>query len=220
MKLLSMLVFLSLLSTALAAPQLYHPYGTYGYPGYYNGYYPTAGLLHHQLAPRVLPAYPHVVGQQVVQGVPATRTVVKLGNFLEINGMFEEGTTLATGVTSTIKGNFNIQQNGLLDLFSGNEAKITAYIMSSNDLTGKNIKLHIGTGTDCMTALAATGTDAPVEIAMVNVPPSINGFYVNARTTGFNIDGMNGKTSLMGATKWLLVTESGVGIGCSMASLQ
>merc|ERR1711973_599140 len=84
--------------------------------------------------------YPHVVGQQVVQGVPATRTVVKLGSFLEINGMFEEGTTLATGVTSTIKGNFNIQQNGLLDLFSGNEAKITAYIMSSNDLTGQNIK--------------------------------------------------------------------------------
>merc|ERR1712241_365542 len=151
---------------------------------------------------------------------PAPRTVVKLGSFLEINGMFEEGTTLATGVTSTIKGNFNIQQNGLLDLFSGNEAKITAYIMSSNDLTGQNIKLHIGTGTDCAAALAATGTDAPVEIAMVNVPPSINGFYVNARTTGFNIDGMNGKTSLMGATKWLLVTEAGVGIGGSMASLQ
>ena len=59
-----------------------------------------------------------------------------------------------------------------------------------------------------------------MEIAMVNVPPSINGFYVNARTTGFNIDGMNGKTSLMGADKWLLVTESGNGIGCSMASLQ
>jgi len=59
-----------------------------------------------------------------------------------------------------------------------------------------------------------------VEIAMVNVPPSINGFYVNARTTGFNIDGMNGKTSLMGATKWLLVTQAGAGIGCSMASLQ
>merc|ERR1712165_110485 len=121
---------------------------------------------------------------------------------------------------STIKGNFNIQQNGLLDLFSGNEAKITAYIMSSNDLTGRNIKLWIGTGATCEAALAATGTSAPMEIAMVNVPPSINGFYVNARTTGFNIDGMNGKTSLMGANKWLLVTESGNGIGCSMASLQ
>merc|ERR1712045_1037267 len=169
----NMPVFLSLLSTALAAPQLYHPYGTYGYPGY--GYYP---VQHPVYAPRVLPAYPHVVGQQVVQGVPATRTVVKLGSFLEINGMFEEGTALATGVTSTIKGNFNIQQNGLLDLFSGNEAKITAYIMSSNDLTGKNIKLWIGTGATCEAALAAS----PVEIAMVNVPPSINGFYVNART--------------------------------------
>ena len=101
-----------------------------------------------------------MVGQQVVQGVPATRTVVKLGNFLEINGMFEEGTTLAAGVTSTIKGNFNIQQNGLLDLFSGNEAKITAYIMSSNDLTGRNIKLWIGTGATCEAALAATGTSA------------------------------------------------------------
>merc|ERR1711987_27804 len=212
-----MLVFLSLLSTALAAPQLYPTYGTYGYPGY--GDYP----VHHPVyAPRVLPAYPHVVGQQVVQGVPATRTVVKLGSFLEINGMFEEGTTLATGVTSTIKGNFNIQQNGLLDLFSGNEAKITAYIMSSNDLTRQNIKLWIGDGADCVEALAGTGSSsiAPMEIAMVNVPPSINGFYVNARTTGFNIDGMNGKTSLMGATKWLLVTQAGAGIGCSMASLQ
>merc|ERR1711953_290164 len=187
------------------------------YPGsvYPGSAYPIYG------PGRVLPAYyPQVVGQQVV-GSPATRTgVVKFGNFLEINGVFEQVATATTTVPMTIvKGNFNIQQNGILDLFSGNEAKITAYVMSSTDLAGKNVKLHIGTGADCVAAFAST-VPAPVEVAMVNAPPSINGFYINGRTTGYNIDGMNGKTSLMGANKWLIITESGTLIGCSKTALQ
>merc|ERR1711992_532052 len=143
--------------------------------------------------------------------------VVKFGNFLEINGVFEQVATATATVPMTIvKGNFNIQQNGILDIFSGADAKITAYIMSSTDLTGKNVKLHIGTGADCVAAMAA----GPTEVAMVNAPPSINGFYINGRTEGFNIDGMNGKTSLMGANKWLIITESGTIIGCSKTALQ
>jgi len=210
----NMLVFLSLLSTALAAPQLYPTYGTYGYPGYYPmSVYPGSA---YPVYPRVLPGYyPQVVGSV---GSPATRTgVVKFGNFLEINGVFEQVATATTTVPMTIvKGNFNIQQNGILDIFSGADAKITAYIMSSTDLAGKNVKLHIGTGADCVAAFAA----GPTEVAMVNAPPSINGFYINGRTEGFNIDGMNGKTSLMGANKWLIITESGTIIGCSKTALQ
>lgn len=55
---------------------------------------------------------------------------------------------------------------------------------------------------------------------MVNVPPSINGFYISGTTKGFNIDGMNSKTALMGASNWLVLTESGSVIGCSKTALQ
>merc|ERR1712154_254374 len=141
--------------------------------------------------------------------------LIKFGNFLEINGEMEEGTAVANSATTTVKGTFNIQQNGLLDIFSSNDAKISAYVMSSNDLTGKNIKVHLGTGADC---LAASGN--LVELFMVNAPPSINGFYISGTTPGYNIDGSNGKMALMGNNKWLVLTESGTVIGCSMAALQ
>ena len=137
----------------MAAPQLYPYYGTYGmyhgYPGY--GYpmvhtgYPVAAYPAQHLAP----TYP----------VAGTRSLVKLGNFLEINGMFEQvATATATVPMTTVKGNFNIQQNGILDFLNGNEAKLHMYIMSSNDLTGKNVKAWIGTGADCVAALAAGPT--------------------------------------------------------------
>ena len=152
-------MFLSLLSTALAAPQLY--YGYPGYPGYPMSAYPGSvypGSAYPIYGPgRVLPAYyPQVVGQHVV-GSPATRTgVVKFGNFLEINGVFEQVATATTTVPMTIvKGNFNIQQNGILDIFSSNDAKFSMYVMSSTDLTGKNIKVTLATGADCVAAITA-----------------------------------------------------------------
>merc|ERR1712102_18738 len=164
------------------------------HPGYTVAAYPAQHLA---------PTYP----------VAGTRSLVKLGNFLEINGMFEEVATATATVPMTIvKGNFNIQQNGILDVFSGNEAKITMYLMSSTDLTGKNVKIMFATGASCVAAIAATTTHK--ELAMVNVPPSINGFYISGTTKGFNIDGMNSKTALMGASNWLVLTESGSVIGC------
>merc|ERR1712241_1399202 len=108
---------------------------------------------------------PGVVNYQpVVQDASAaTRGIVKFGNFLEINGEMETGMDLADPVApatsntlSVIKGTFSIQQNGILDLFSNGEAKFKAYIMSSKDLTGMNIKLWVGDGADCAAALAAT----------------------------------------------------------------
>ena len=154
--LISRLVFLSLLSTALAAPQYLYNYGMYGYPA---SYYPLGGYAD----PRILynPLYqPGVVNYQpVVQDASAaTRGIVKFGNFLEINGEMETGTTLdtATATVSVVKGTFSIQQNGILDLFSNGEAKFKAYIMSSKDLTGMNIKLWVGTGDTCELALDDT----------------------------------------------------------------
>merc|ERR1712203_861006 len=140
--------------------------------------------------------------------VAGTRDPISIGNYLEINGLFEKVTT--------VKGNFNIQQNGILDVFSGSEAKFSMYVMSSTDLTGKNIKVNLGTGASCLAA--STGT--PVELAMVNAPPSINGFYISGATTGYNIDGMHSKTALMSATNWIVLTESGTVIGFSKTALQ
>merc|ERR1712038_1120686 len=156
-------------------------------------------------------------GYPMAAPVAGTRNLIKFGNFLELNGEFEQVATATTTVPMTVvKGNFNIQQNGILDTFSSNDAKFSMYVMSSTDLTGKNIKTNLATGADCVAAIAAGLT----ELTMVNAPPSINGFYISGTTPGYNLDGMNSKTSLMGATKWLVLTESGTTIGCSKAALQ
>jgi len=226
-----MLVFLSLLSAAMAAPQVYNPYyGSYGMYGTPNYGYPMI-----QSGFRVAPAvanpgvisyypaaypisYPGMWSRlQAQTGTAATRDLISIGNFLEINGLFEQvATATTTAPVTTVKGNFNIQQNGILDFLSSNEAKFSMYVMSSTDLTGKNIKVNLATGADCVAAIAAGLT----ELAMVNAPPSINGFYISGTTPGYNIDGMNSKTALMGATNWLVLTESGTTIGCSKAALQ
>merc|ERR1711899_79177 len=196
----NMLVFLSLISAAMAAPQLYPYYGTYGMYGYPGYGYP---MVHSPMvnypasyypAQRLIPNYP-TVGSPMA----GTRNLIKFGNFLELNGLFEQvATATTTAPVTTVKGNFNIQQNGILDVFSGSEAKFSMYIMSSNDLTGKNIKVNLGTGASCLAA--STGT--LVELAMVNAPPSINGFYISR------------------ATNWIVLTESGTVIGCSKTALQ
>merc|ERR1711992_258506 len=146
----NMLVFLSLISAAMAAPQLYPYYGTYGMYGYPGYGYP---MVHSPLVNYPASYYPaqRLVTYPVAGGSPmaGTRNLIKFGNFL--------------------------QQNGILDVFSGSEAKFSMYIMSSNDLTGKNIKVNLGTGASCHAA--STGT--LVELAMVNAPPSINGFYIS-----------------------------------------
>jgi len=212
-----MLVFLSLLSAAMAAPQLYPYYGSYGMYGYPTYGYPMVNYP----AAYPLAGYPNQriisTGYPVATPVAGTRNLVKFGNFLELNGVFEQVATATATVPMTIvKGNFNIQQNGILDIFSSNDAKFSMYVMSSTDLTGKNIKVNLATGADCVAAIAAGLT----ELAMVNAPPSINGFYISGTTPGYNIDGMNSKTALMGATNWLVLTESGTTIGCSKAALQ
>jgi len=217
-----MLVFLSLLSAAMAAPQLYPYYGSYGsygmygaYPGY--GYPMIQSPVVNYPAAYPLASYPHQRIATAGYPMADTRNLIKLGNFLELNGLFEQvATATTTAPVTTVKGNFNIQQNGILDVFSGNEAKFTMYIMSSTDLTGKNIKVNLGTGASCLAA--STGT--LVELAMVNAPPSLNGFYISGATTGYNIDGMHSKTALMSATNWIVLTESGTVIGCSKTALQ
>merc|ERR1712178_80034 len=84
----NMLVFLSLLSTALAAPQFYQsPYYGYpmvhGYPGLYQPVYP-----------RVVAQYPGMVQN------PNTRGLVKFENLLEINGEFKTDSTTTPARTT------------------------------------------------------------------------------------------------------------------------
>lgn len=203
-----MLFFLALFSSALAAPQYlpytgyYHPYSAYpSYPAYQ-----PASLMYY-------PSHQRVATNNVL-----TKSLINFGNFLQINGEFLADTT--TTPVRTISGTLNIQQNGLLDVVTGQDAKFSLYIQSTVDLNGKELKVQLGTGTDCTVAAAATGTDAPVDLATATAPPSINGFYITGVTTGYNIDGMNSKTTLSGATKWLMIADTTGVIGCSKAALQ
>merc|ERR1712117_330433 len=192
----NMLVFLSLLSTALAAPQFYQsPYYGYpmvhGYPGLYQ------------------PVYPRVVAQYpgMVQNPVNTRGLVKFENLLEINGEFKTDST--TTPARTIAGTYTFQQNFLSDLTYGNNAYFKVYINgASGDLTGKNRMLSFGA--DCTTA----GTD----FSSINGPVTIGqGFYVTGGATGYNIDGSNSKTTMKNL--YLQVRDSTGIIGCSSAAL-
>ena len=142
----------------MAAPQMYPYYGTYGMYGYPGYGYP---MVHSPMVNYPASYYPaqRLIANYPTVGSPmaGTRNLIKFGNFLELNGVFEQvATATTTAPVTTVKGNFNIQQNGILDVFSGNEAKFSMYIMSSNDLTGKNIKVNLGTGASCLAA--STGT--------------------------------------------------------------
>merc|ERR1712117_248989 len=227
-----MFVFLSLLSTALAAPQLHYGMYGYGYPsGYYPGFtsvyqpashgYPVAGYPVAHYDPRILgyPTYPQVVGSPVQRDLT-------FGNFMQINGEFkaQDDSTLTRPV-STVTGNFNIQQNGIFDLFSDNDAKFSIYLNGPSSLNGKNIMVHIGTGATCANAFDSSASPAVTQVASGTAPPfTINGFYLKGKTNNHNIDGSNGKTTLKGTNKWLVITEGGTAlanvIACSDAALQ
>jgi len=186
--------------------------------------YPLAGppypVAHYD--PRILgyPTYPQVVGSPVQRGIT-------FGNFMQINGEFKklDGTGNGVGLpNSDVTGNFNIQQNGIFDLFSDNDAKFSIYLNGgSTSLNGKNIMVHIADGTTCPLA-AATVSDT-TQVASGTAPPfTINGFYLKGKTNNHNIDGSNGKTTLKGATKWLIITEGGSTaadvIACSETALE
>ena len=141
--------FLALFSSALAAPQ-YLPYPYAGYnPGYYH---PYAAYPAYQYQPASLLYYP--TQQRVGSNDVLTKSLIKFGNFLEINGEFLADTT--TTPARTITGTIQILQNGLLDVVTGQDAKFTLYIQSTTDLNGKELKVQLGTGADCTTAAAAT----------------------------------------------------------------
>merc|ERR1712165_27761 len=168
----------------------YGMYGMYGYPSYPVSGYPVAGYPGVGYPVSSYPGYP---GSRVIYPGAvgaAGKSVVKFGTFLEINGVFERDATQT--VPWIVQGNFNIQQNGIFDLFSNGEAKFKAYIQSSRDLNGQNIMVELRTGATCADAITTSNgqtTAQRTNLATVNAPPSFNGFYIAGNTAGHNIDG-------------------------------
>jgi len=213
---------LALVATTLAAPQ--YPYGVpaYYYPQYTGYPFGVYGGVYNPVQ-RIYPAayYPTVPVVQATAPVTPqgadTRQLIKFQNFQEINANFVEqtdATTMAATPTTTasqvIVGTVNIQQNLVTDFLNGNEAqyKINVRTTGTLDLTGQNIM--VGIASDCITPASGTGV-----VATINVPPTLNGFYVAGRTTGFNIDGMNSMTSLRGMRMQILNAAGDMIIGCT-----
>merc|ERR1719445_3007759 len=69
-------------------------------------------------------------------GQAQTRTILSLGNALELKGTFvtAAASSLPSLPARTISGDFLIQQNGLLDLSTSMEAKMKVYLRSSTDI--------------------------------------------------------------------------------------
>ena len=137
---------LSLFATALAAPQL--PY--YGYTAY-NPYAAYPAYAGYQAYPGLFTSQQALTYQKPAN--PMGRTIVSLGNFLELTGDFAADDTATPA--RTITGNFVIQQNPLLDITTAMEAKMNLYVRSTTDLNGKELRVRLGTGADCTAAVDA-----------------------------------------------------------------
>merc|ERR1712026_247583 len=171
-------------------------------------------------------------------GQAQTRTILSLGNALELKGTFvtaaATGTTAADLPARTISGDFLIQQNGLLDLSTSMEAKMKVYLRSSTDINGKALMVRLGTGDTCDDAINAIGVadanpavgavvaNAPV-LARASAPIfTINGFYITSPTKDHNIDGSNSKMSLKptvaGNKNWLLIQDGVIPTGATVGT--
>merc|ERR1719445_1312537 len=174
-------------------------------------------------------------------GQAQTRTILSLGNALELKGTFVTAAATGTGAAAlpakTISGDFLIQQNGLLDLSTSMEAKMKVYLRSSTDINGKALMVRLGTGATCEAAINAIGaadanpavgatvTNAPV-LARASAPIfTINGFYITSPTMGHNIDGPNSKTSLTALPtadadkRWLLIQDGVIPTGATVGTV-
>merc|ERR1719445_914309 len=168
-------------------------------------------------------------------GQAQTRTILSLGNALELKGTFVTAAAGSgpTGLPArTISGDFLIQQNGLLDLSTSMEAKMKVYLRSSTDINGKALMVRLGNGATCEDAINAIGVadaNPAVDAAVTNAPVlarasapifTINGFYITSPTKDHNIDGSNSKMSLKPATdkNWLLIQDGVIPTGATVGT--
>merc|ERR1719420_1909063 len=169
-------------------------------------------------------------------GQAQTRTILSLGNALELKGTFVTAAA-STLPERTISGDFLIQQNGLLDLSTSMEAKMKVYLRSSTDINGKALMVRLGEGDTCEAAIADIDTANPAVgatagntavLARASVPFfTINGFYITSPTMDHNIDGTNSKTSLTALSstaattdkKWLLIQDGVIPTGATVGTV-
>jgi len=203
-----MLLLLTLVSTATAAPQLY-PLYQQGYPIYQHGYpvgYPARAVPSYPggypYQPAYQPAYPSgspTVDSRTFLGIPSLLT---WSAKLDVKGNFKKDTT--TTPARTVEGTVEIYQNPA----TGSNSKYNIYINGGNDMANKKYKI----------AAASSCTATGMDIVEVTAPfILINGFWVSGIADMFNIDGADSKTSLKGM--FLTVSDSTGVIGCTDAAL-
>merc|ERR1712088_371452 len=188
----NMLLLLSLVSSALAAPQFYpyaYPSAYYQYPVHYPMVHPVYGYPHQAIYP------------SATAGAPMQRIGVATSSLLAaVSGTL--GTTTLT--TATVEGTVRFEQNAITDLLQSNDAKMLIYLKGNPTTALANA---------CGTAMTAAETITEIQSPLV----ILNGFWVTGRATGFNLDGTNSKSALRGMV--IQVESGGSIIGCTNAAL-
>jgi len=184
-----MLLLLSMVSMAMAAPQ-YYPIYNHGYPLYQPSYpimYPG----------RVAPGYPYP------SAIPAvdSRLLITHSAFMSVAGALEADTTTTPALAVT--GTVEFHQNPA----TGSNSKYKIYL---NGADMANKKYTIGVNADC-TAAGTTLTDVTAPFFL------INGFWVSGISDTMNIDAADSKTSVKGM--FVTVSDSTGVIGCTKAAL-
>merc|ERR1712061_244457 len=202
-----MLLLLSLVASALAAPQMTY-WNPYVVPHMYNqhpvvyaqhGVYPYAGYPTHYAA-----------------GYPVARNIwpLSLSNVKDSKASFETststcgGTQGAIGSTAcTVSGEVIFSQNGLKDVLCGNNGGLTINLQGSGMKTGNKYKLFVDTATACLLSSTAGTRKEIVEFTAPLVGAN-NGINVYMCTDGYNVDSSNGKTGVDGMAVGIMDTTS------------
>merc|ERR1712203_434203 len=205
-----MLLLLSLVASALAAPQMtYWP--PYVVPHMYNqhpvvyaqhGVYPYAGYPTHYAS-----------------GYPVVRNIwpLSLSNVKDSKASFETststcgGTQGAIGSTAcTVSGEVIFSQNGLKDVLCGNNGGLTMNLQGTGMKTGNKYKLFV----------SSTATSTEIVEITAPVVGANNGVNVYMCVDGYNVDGANSKTAVDGMYVGLMdTTSTAIVVACGTAVL-
>ena len=162
-------------------PVVYAQHGVYGYAGYPTHY--AAGYPGNMVARNIWP--------------------LSLSNVKDSKAKFETSTSTCGGTQGaagtsacTLSGEIIFSQNGLKDVLCGNNGGLTINLQGSGMVAGNKYKIFLDTATDLACTLATTTTTEIVEITAPVVGVN-NGVNIYMCTDGFNVDGANGKTTVV-----------------------
>jgi len=208
-------LFALLVVGATAAPQYLQ------YPGYQYPVYPQ--YQHQYFVPqpqlRYVPqaAYPNYYYPGAISPVQAqTRGLFGLPD-ITIPG-FQTATagfkTQGSSSTMVLQGNVEFKQNPL----TGSNSRYTIYMVDGGDVkvAGTEFQIYVYTVACTSSVTASTVTTSGTKLTSITGPGLlVNGFYAKGNSDKYNVDGTDGKTSIVDKYVYIVSKDGNTINGCT-----